>query len=94
VANARGCGPEGIGQGIMAGIEIRPNHARGECRSLVDRQQTEARLAAEAGEKPYPPERMSNNRLSRLGGVTGVPECREGTWRWRHFHGSEPIPNR
>jgi hypothetical protein len=54
VANARGCGPEGIGQGIMAGIEIRPNHARGECRSLVDRQQTEARLAAEAGEKPYP----------------------------------------
>jgi uncharacterized protein YcbX len=26
--------------------------------------------------------------------MTGVLERRGGTWRWRHFHGSEPIPDR
>jgi hypothetical protein len=26
--------------------------------------------------------------------MTGVLERRGHTWRWRHFHGSEPIPDR
>jgi ketosteroid isomerase-like protein len=26
--------------------------------------------------------------------MTGVLERRGDTWRWRHFHGSEPIPDR
>jgi hypothetical protein len=26
--------------------------------------------------------------------MTGVLERQRDTWRWRHFHGSEPIPDR
>ena len=26
--------------------------------------------------------------------LTGVLERRAGTWRWRLFHGSEPVPDR
>jgi ketosteroid isomerase-like protein len=44
--------------------------------------QGEAVLRGEGGEQRVPYR------------MTGVLERRRDTWRWRHFHGSEPIPDR
>jgi ketosteroid isomerase-like protein len=44
--------------------------------------QGEAVLSGEGGEQRVPYR------------MTGVLERRGDTWRWRHFHGSEPIPDR